>query len=63
MPATAKYEVIGAGVAFVLMILGATAFSVWLSTHFNLDRADYSLGAFGAIAVLFLGAIIASKSI
>ncbi len=49
------------GAAFVVGILGVVAGFVSLSIYLKLDNDDLSIGTFGAIAILFVGALISIK--
>jgi uncharacterized membrane protein YeaQ/YmgE (transglycosylase-associated protein family) len=49
------------GFGLVVSILANVTFFVWLMTRLEIDKLDFSIGAFGTIALGFVGALVAVK--
>ncbi len=54
---------IGFGFIFVVGLLALVAGGVTLMMWLKIDRADFSIGAFGSVALLFIAMLVSFKFI
>ena len=52
---------IGLGVLFVVLLLGIVVGFATIATRLTVDMLDCSIGAFGAIALLLIAALVAIR--